>query len=226
MPSRRPRRLATKNLNTKADPALQEEARPNRKPLAPPSLIQTLAHQLAEASRIELETDVAEGLCAPFRELPHTEQPHILMEGGAVNAGIYFQWVNRQASRRREALQWQILDQEPAGAIGAADVLVLLQIAARKVEGLDLEEGNVTAENERDAILAGLRACILRMQQDWRVLSPLDDGALVHNESWAESVAVARAEAAKIATQTGKTMEPPKRCPCFECNRSENGGRY
>jgi hypothetical protein len=189
-------------------------------------LVQVLAHQLADASRIELEMDHAEGLCAPFKGMHHTEQPHMpypdRADGGEVNSDLYFQWVGREASRRRDALQWQILDQEPDDT---TDVLVHLQIAARKVEGLDLEEGNVIARCERDAILAGLRACILRILLDWRVLSPLDDGALVHNESWAESVAAARAEAAKIAAKAGRKLEPPKPCRCFECNRAEKGGR-
>jgi len=215
------RTRSIKALNTKPDPALREPA-PEFVPKLGPraSLLCQLAHQLADMSRLEHEMDRAEHLLMPYRDRPHPEHP--VIAGKGMHAGVYLTWVAKEATRRREVLQWQILDQTPSNIL---DVLVLLQLATKKLEALDLGEDSTSEDYEKPAVVAALNACINHFTQDG-LTSPLgNDNHLVCSEPWSETVAIARRELAKFAADAGEQSQPTAPCSCFECNRAEDGGR-
>lgn len=181
------------------------------------SVLCRLAHQLADMSRLAEEMyQAVESIERDHANTKISDRPTI---ANGVSAHVYLNWVGREAARRRDALQRQILDQDPSSV---QDVLVLLQLATHTIEE---EVGTDDDAPEKRAAVAALNASINWMIRDGAMNSPLgNDGAHAFSKSWSECLSTARREAARIARASGKLQEEEPHCRCFECNRAEDGG--
>jgi hypothetical protein len=150
------------------------------------SLLSDLAEQLAALMDVEGAVDHAGGLAG--------QKGDRTLQGATARA---FLLVAREASRRREALQAAILDQQPQSL---SETLSILKIAALVLDRIVLEQDfPIEVSKEVRAVLGALNAAVICLQQA-EVSSPLRRHDVLHwPQSWPEQVEIAHAAARRIA---------------------------